>query len=260
MCAMIRNELRQTRKALCIWTGVMLLLCAFSYFEWLSFRDSMEELTELLNRFPRLVLIMFGVRGIWNGQMDLFCCIYFWLALVGFAYAVCLGVTCMGKEYKSGTFEYLFTKPVSRAQIVLAKSVAAGINLLVFAVFSGIGCYLFGVSQLHLFSGASIMLIAVGMFLTQLLLFAAALFTAAWAGYDRAAARRGAVLLLLFYAVYFAVEYTENFTLRYLTPLEYFNVYDVAGKGISFVPFLLTVTFVFLCVRVSMTRWARREM
>ena len=53
MKALVKNELRLTRKILLIWMGIVLILCGFAYFEYLSLKDSLNELTGLISDFPQ---------------------------------------------------------------------------------------------------------------------------------------------------------------------------------------------------------------
>ena len=121
MKTLIKNEFRQTRKLLLIWLGIMLLLCGFCYFELLSLQDSLDEMAAMVSQFPRLIMIMFGVKGDLTTSTGWYVCIYFWEGLLAFPYAMSLGLSCVAKEKKFGTSEYLFTKPVKRKTIVLAK-------------------------------------------------------------------------------------------------------------------------------------------
>ena len=54
MNALIKNEFRLTRKMLLIWMGIVLVLCGFAYFEYLSLKDSLGELTGLISDFPKI--------------------------------------------------------------------------------------------------------------------------------------------------------------------------------------------------------------
>jgi len=135
MKTLVKNEFRQTRKTLLIWLGIMLLLCGFCYFELLSLKDSLDEMARTVGQFPRLIMIMFGVKGDLTTALGWYACIYFWEGLLAFAYAISLGLSCVAREKKFGTSEYLFTKPVERKTIVLAKVIVSAVNLLVFALY-----------------------------------------------------------------------------------------------------------------------------
>ena len=125
MKTLIKNEFRQTRKLLLIWLGIMLLLCGFCYFELLSLQDSLDEMAAMVSQFPRLIMIMFGVKGDLTTSTGWYVCIYFWEGLLAFPYAMSLGLSCVAREKKFGTSEYLFTKPVKRKTIVLAKVIVS---------------------------------------------------------------------------------------------------------------------------------------
>ena len=261
MKTLIKNEFRQTRKLLLIWLGIMLLLCGFCYFELLSLQDSLDEMAAMVGQFPRLIMIMFGVKGDLTTSTGWYVCIYFWEGLLAFPYAMSLGLSCVAKEKKFGTSEYLFTKPVERKTIVLAKVIVSSVNLLVFSLFSGVCNYfavilpLGGLEQ----PGAEIAT-AFGMFLTQLLFFALGLLFASLFKSYKAAVRVGTVFVLAAYTVAITAEYAGNRFLDYLTPLRYYDVYEVALNGVYLSYIVLTVLIVGACVMVSTRRWKLREL
>ena len=141
MKTLIKNELRLTRKMLLIWMGIVLILCGFAYFEYLSLKESLEELNGLISDFPKILRAMFGVGGDLTSALGWYGCIYYWVTMLTNSYAVYLGVSCVAKERAQGTAEYLFTKPVSRSAVVCAKAVACVCNLLMLAVLSGLCNY-----------------------------------------------------------------------------------------------------------------------
>ena len=261
MKTLIKNEFRQTRRLLLIWLGIMLLLCGFCYFELLSLQDSLNEMATMVSQFPRLIMIMFGVKGDLTTSLGWYVCIYFWEGLLAFPYAMSLGLSCVAKEKKFGTSEYLFTKPVERKTIVLAKVIVSSVNLLVFSLFSGVCNYfavilpLGGLEQ----PGAEIAT-AFGMFLTQLLFFALGLLFASLFKSYKAAVRVGTVFVLAAYTVAITAEYAGNRFLDYLTPLRYYDVYEVALNGVYLSSIVLTVLIVGACVMVSTRRWKLREL
>ena len=97
MKTLIKNEFRQTRRLLLIWLGIMLLLCGFCYFELLSLQDSLNEMATMVSQFPRLIMIMFGVKGDLTTSLGWYVCIYFWEGLLAFPYAMSLGLSWCGE-------------------------------------------------------------------------------------------------------------------------------------------------------------------
>ena len=261
MKTLVKNEFRQTRKTLLIWLGIMLLLCGFCYFELLSLKDSLDEMARTVGQFPRLIMIMFGVKGDLTTALGWYACIYFWEGLLAFAYAISLGLSCVAREKKFGTSEYLFTKPVERKTIVLAKVIVSAVNLLVFALFSGVCNYFTIVLPLGgLDQPGAVLSTTMGMFFTQILFFALGLLFASVLLSYRAAVRTGTISMLAAYALAFTAEYTGNRFFVYLTPLRYYDVYEVALNGVYLSYIVLTVLIVGACVMVSTRRWKLREL
>lgn len=108
MKALVKNELRLTRKLLLIWMGIVLILCGFAYFEYLSLKESLNELTGLISNFPKILKAMFGVSGDLTSALGWYGCMYYWVTMLTNSYAVYLGVSCVAKEQAQGTAEYLF--------------------------------------------------------------------------------------------------------------------------------------------------------
>ena len=109
MISLIKKELKLTRKILLIWVGIFILLCVFAYIEYLSLKDSLPILVEMLNDFPRILMVMFGVSEDLNTALGWYGCIYFWVAILAYSYAIYLGFSRIAKENTQGTAEYLFT-------------------------------------------------------------------------------------------------------------------------------------------------------
>lgn len=76
----------------------------------------------------------------------------------------------------------------------------------------------------------------------------------------KAAVRAGTVFVLAAYVLAFTAEYTGNRFLDYLTPLRYYDVYEVALNGVYLSYIVLTVLIVGACVMVSTRRWKLREL
>ena len=77
-------------------------------------------------------------------------------------------------------------------------------------------------------------------------------------GYEKASINDIAVLAA--YVLAFTAEYTGNRFLDYLTPLRYYDVYEVALNGVYLSYIVLTVLIVGACVMVSTRRWKLREL
>jgi hypothetical protein len=66
--------------------------------------------------------------------------------------------------------------------------------------------------------------------------------------------------MLAAYALAFTAEYTGNHFLDYLTPLRYFDVYEVALHGFHLPYIFLTIVVAGICVAAALKQWKRREL
>lgn len=260
MKALIKKEMRLTRTLLFIWMGIVLLLCGFAYFEYLSLRESLGELAELIDTFPKILTVMFGVGEELTSTLGWYGCIYFWVAILNYSYAVYLGISCMAKETVYGTAEYLFTKPIRRNKIVAAKTLSGICSLLILTIFSGLCSYFTSILPLGgLKQPGAVVTTTIGMFLTEVVLFSLGLLISSLAITYKNITRLGAGMLLGFYGLYVIAEYLEIPALYYLTPLKYFDVYTVAREGFS-VPFLLVSTIIVIgSGAAAQKNWTNRE-
>ncbi len=261
MKALIQKEMRLTRKSLLIWLGFVLLLGCFTYFEYLSMKDSLAELSEMMDAFPKILMVTFGIGERLDSALGWYGCIYYWVTILTYSYAVYLGISCVWKEKVQGTAEYLFTKPVSRTQIVMAKVAASVLNLFILSLFSGLIDYFSFVLPLGgLEQKGAVIMTTIGMFLTEVVLFALALLVSGFVKNYKSAVRLGAGLLLGFYGIYIVAGYLEIPMLYYLTPLKYFDVYAVARGEINIIFLLLAAAIVVISVVAARRSWAGREM
>ena len=260
MKTLIKNELRQTRKQLMIWIGIMLILVGFCYYEYLSLKGTLEEVSQMLNTLPTLLVVMFGVKGDLNTALGWYSVIYFWTSILALVYALNLGISSVEKELKHGTYEYLFTKPVRRAEIVLSKVIASIVNIFIFAVFSGVCNYFMIILPAGgLEQPKAAFTTTAGLFFTQLMLFSTGLFIASIVKKQKSSIQIGTLLLLVFYGISVTAEYTNIRLLDFMSPLRYFDVYEVSLGGIQILHFIIAGLIIALCTAVSVYQWKNRE-
>lgn len=259
MNALVKNELRRSRKHLLIWLGIMLLLVGFCYYEYLSLKDSLGDVAEMLNGMPKLLTTMFGVKGDFNTALGWYSCIYFWTSILAFVYALNLGISCVAKEMKNGTSAYLFTKPVRRTEIVSAKVIASAVNLLIFAVVSGVCNYTMIILPAGGLTQTAAITTTLGLFLTQLMFFAVGFFIAGFVKKYKSTVQIGVAFLLISYGVAITAQYTGIRFLDYLSPLRYFDVYEVTLNGISVFGLIVAVVIIGICIVMGISHWKKRE-
>ncbi|MDY6244761.1 MAG: ABC transporter permease subunit [Lachnospiraceae bacterium] len=261
MKTLIKKELKQSRNMLVIWLALVFMLIGFCFFEYLSLKENMGELEKMMGTFPPIMLLMFGVKADLSTALGWYTCLYFWTAILAFAYAIYLGLSCITKETELHTAEYLFTKPASREKIIIAKVIASVCNFIVFSVFYGIFAYMMiilpvgGLEQ----KGAEVVTV-IGLFLTQLVLFSIALAISSLSRKYKSAVKAGTAFLLLSYGISVVIDYSDIHALDFLSPLRYFDAYDLIVEGFRLAYLLLAIAITAFCVWISVIRWKKREL
>jgi len=135
---MLKRELKINLKSLIIWTTVAIIffLTLFIIFPMLVNEENMALIEEMMNLFPPELLQAMNIDltgfdsvfAIFKTEgMHMF-------LLIGSMYAATLGGTILLKEESDKTIEYLYSKPVSRNQIISSKVICALINILLYTL------------------------------------------------------------------------------------------------------------------------------
>lgn len=253
MKAIYLKELKLTRKMLMIWLVLIVILTGFAAIEFVMLKDAMAEIAALADSFPKIVLILFGMNGAKvDTALGAYQCMVFWTNLLAFFFAGFLGVFAVAREEKFGTSEFLFSKPYKRSSVIWAKIGAAVTNLAIFSLTVGIMSYLCIILPLGDMSIVGTHIITtVGIFITQIVLFAIGLLISSFAKNYKAASLFTMFTVVTFYVISFALDYagTMNF-LNFLTPVRYFEVVSVSENGLS--SFYILLSLVIILTSCSM--------
>ena len=132
---LIRHELKQSWKALLIWTlaiGSFIVICLFMYPEMKSQMDSISSIFSSMGMFSSafgLDTLDFGsLKGFYGIECGNI------LGIGGALFAALLGIGALANEEKNGTAEFLLTHPRSRTEIVTAKLVSVLIQVVILNV------------------------------------------------------------------------------------------------------------------------------
>ena len=132
---LIRHELKQSWKALLIWTlsiGAFIIICLFMYPEMKSQMNSISSIFASMGAFSSafgLDTLDFGsLKGFYGIECGNI------LGIGGALFAALIGIGALANEEKNGTAEFLLTHPLSRSGIVTAKLVSVLIQVLILNV------------------------------------------------------------------------------------------------------------------------------
>jgi ABC-2 type transport system permease protein len=233
---LFRKELKSGIKPFLFWTlGLFVLIFAGIVKSSAAMADG-QFMTELISKFPRIVIATMGMANVDIAQFGGFYAVLMQYVFVLTAvYAAHLGSGAVSRESVDKTYEFLFTKPRSRAFILARKLLSALVFLSAFAcfnfVFSLLAVQQLGLTENYaaLFARFSLALWLVGLVFLSLAALFAARFRVAEHG-----ARAGNLAVLGTYALAVVYDLLEKpGILRLFTPFRYFLNAEVIGGSVS---------------------------
>lgn len=263
MRAIFFKELKRTRKSLLIWCFLIGLLAGFGMAEYPFIADHLKTIGPLFKSIPELVQIMFGIHNVdFSTSLGYFVCMYFWCTLLTFPHAAYLGGSIVSKEQRDKTSEYLYTKPFPRDTVVLAKVLAAVVNLAavaaVTAVVSAAAMRMIGAGG-HTLNAVAVSL--VGMFLTQMVLMALGLLCSGlFRSYNRAV-QAAMLVLIASYASGIVIESIGTAdALDFLSPIRFFPVQQSVSAGLRAPYLLLAAAVVAVAVILAVRLYRKKDL
>ena len=260
---LFRRELKAGIKPFLLWTlGLFVFIFAGIVKSGAAMADG-QFMTELVNKFPRIVIAVMGMANIDIAQFGGFYAVLMqYVFVLAVVYAAHLGNNAVSRESIDKTYEFLFTKPRSRAYILSLKLLAALVYLTIYAVlnlvFSLLAVRQLGLTgdYLALFAHFSLALWLVGLVFLALSAMCAACVASAERG-----ARAGNLAILAAYALAVVYDMLEQpGLLRLLTPFRYFLNTEVIGGTVSLPYVGLCLALVAAFLAVAFRRFERRDL
>ncbi|HWP22074.1 MAG TPA: ABC transporter permease subunit [Candidatus Cryosericum sp.] len=259
---LLKRELKVHRKAFLFWSLGLFLLCFAGIVKFESYTAS-GSMMELINSFPRIVLAVMGAVGLDAGTLSGYTALLFYYVLVcSCIYALHLGFSAVSRESVDRTYEFLFTKPRSRARLLGAKLTAAYLYYAAFcavnALFALLAVKTLGTSERVT---GEIWLCALAVFLIGSLFLSLSTCFSAYAIRPEKGAARGNLAFLcafLLGIVYNMLEHPGF--VRLVSPMSYFPSADLA-KSVFSLPYAalaLALTGVFLAL--TFRRFERKDL
>ena len=244
---LFRKELKSGLKPFLFWTlGLFVFIFAGIVKSSAAIADG-QFMTELISKFPRIVIAAMGMANVDIAQFSGFYAVLMqYVFVLAAVYAAHLGSGAVSRESVDKTYEFLFTKPRSRAFILARKLLASLVFLWLYAclnlVFSLLAVKQLGLAGDYsaLFARFSLALWLVGLVFGSISAMFAACFRVAERG-----AKAGNLAVLGAYALAVVYDLLEKpGLLRMTTPFRFFlNAEVVAGQ--------VSVLYALLCLALS---------
>lgn len=230
----LKRELKAGLKPFIFWIIGLFILVFIGIIKFEGMAAGGSGMTDILASFPRVVLAVMGIVGVDVSTLAGYTAILTYYVLIcAVIYAVHLGSAAVTRESIDKTYEFVFTKPCSRARVLAMKLTAAWIYLALFSVFY-ILFSLMAVSSLKTTENITsvILVFTLAVFLIGSLFVALSAFLAAVTQQPDKGSLYGNLAFLYAFILGVVYDMMENGgLLRVISPFKYFIPADlVAGK------------------------------
>jgi ABC-2 type transport system permease protein len=227
----LKRELKAGLKAFIFWTLGLFVMMFLGLVKYTGVGTAGDLMKDFISSFPKIVLAVMGMGGLDITSFPGFYAVLAQFAVVLTAiYAVHLGNSAVSKEFVDKTYEFIFTKPKKRAEILFPKLLAGGIYLFVYCIlffvfaFSSAAKLGLGEGMTGIFAKT-----ALSAFLVGLIFFGLGALYASFVHFSETGAKLGNFSVLVAYLISVVYDILENNSLvRFIAPMRYFPPSELA--------------------------------
>ncbi len=259
----LKRELRAGIKPFILWTAGMFILVFIGIYKFQGVSAEGVDMSALLSQFPRPVLAVMGMAGVDISTLGGYVSVLFYYVLIcAVIYSVHLGSSAVTRESVDKTYEFIFTKPVSRDRILAMKLLAGWIYLLVFCVLDVVFSIV-AVSTLEASEAITgpIVLFALSIFLIASLFIALSALLAALVRQADKGSLCGNLAFL--YAFVLGVVYDmleHGGALRLISPFKYFRAPDLLDGRFDPLYTVISAALAAACLFGAFRLFKRRDL
>lgn len=256
----LRHEWRWHSRLLRGWLIAILITLALFLSFYPAFLSASDELIDMLEAFPKEVLLGFGLDvttfGSYSGYLAY---IYTFVQLLLGILSVMSGLYLLGREKLNKTGDFLFSKPISRRALWLQKiMVGLGgillINLLIAAVIYSVGIVL------KIEWDQSILPILIGSSLIQVMFFFLGAAIASWRKRLRTVTGQATSISFGFYFLLVIARLLEEDKLAKLSLYGLFDTAEVQRNGIDQTNLLIGLGLIVILAGLSFWRYTQMDL
>ncbi|WP_404332586.1 ABC transporter permease subunit [Mesobacillus maritimus] len=259
---MYLHELKAYRKSTIIWTLSLIAIVVLFMSLFPAFSRDAESFMKVLEGFPEEIKKAIGLTFETLATiLGYFSYAFLYIKLCGAIQAMNLGLSIFSKESRDKTAEFLFTKPVTRIQVMTAKLVASLTSLvltnLVF-VLAVIGTV--SLVKTEEYSGKALLMISSSLLFLQLIFLGLGVLLAVLIPKIKSVIAVSLGTVFAFFMVGMISSSTDDEALRYLTPFNYVDDYYIIEHLRFETPFLVVgVVIIFVSVLTSFLVYRKKD-
>lgn len=138
----IKFEIKKNMKSILIWSIIVsvVLVLFMSVFPSMKGSDMQDLVNAKMDSLPPIMLEMFNISQIPNFSdiVEYFAYSFQFILMVIAIYGAILGAGGLSLEESEGTIEFLYSKPITRVELLFKKVISSVISFLIFLFITGV--------------------------------------------------------------------------------------------------------------------------
>jgi ABC-2 type transport system permease protein len=255
------HEMRRYRKSVITWALSMAAMAALYILLYKSILSDIDAFGKVLESVPEALRNALGILvGSLSTLPGFYSSVFIYFLLCGGIQAMNLGVSIVSKETSSKTADFLLTKPVSRANILTAKLMAAlaslaATNLIFLAVTVPVALSQAPQADMGLF-----LMISATLFLVQLMFAPLGILVAVLSQKIRSVVAVSLPTVFGFFIAGMLGSIIGEKAVRYVTPFKYFDLSYILANAAYETSFLVVgALFIVAAIVVSYLAYLRKD-
>lgn len=259
---MYMHEVKSYRNNTLLWTVTLVLVVGLFMSMYPAFSKDVAAFKGMLEGFPEPVRKAIGLElDQFFSLLGFYSYLFLYIKLLGSIQAMTIGIGILSKELRAKTADFLLTKPVSRAEILRAKMLAAFTCILVTnVVFISSAVLIVSIVTTESFRLATLLVLSLTLFMLQLLFLSLGFLIAVVVQKIKAVLPVSLGIVFMFFLINLLGSATGDRLLRYLTPFQYVEpMYILKNDAYEPIFLLLGLALLLISIIVSYVVYTKKD-
>ena len=258
-----KKEFKSYFKPFCIYGVISILFIVMGMTKYVGFSGTnSESMSSLLEGFPKVFLAMFGMVGVDVDSLSgYYMVLQFYIFIMIALFAVNLAMKVVNEESQDKTFEFIFTKPVSRSFVLTNKIIPAVFYLMLIALINSLFSK-FALNMIDVDNTINEVIAnsSIYMFLISLVYFSGVLLICSVCKSVRLSTKISYLFFVLTYIGAFIYQTLDDVrVVKFFTPLQYFTATEVINNDIDSIFIIISIVITIVCVGCSYMFFSKKD-
>jgi ABC-2 type transport system permease protein len=255
-------ELKAYRKSTIIWTLSLVVLIVFFLSLFPSISKDAEAFKKLIEGYPEPVRKAIGlnVDNVFS-ILGFYSYSFLYITLCGAIQAMNLGVSIFSKEVREKTADFLFTKPVTRTNIMTAKLLAALTSLAITnVVYLAATSIMVSQVKTENYSIKTFFMISITLFFIQMIFLALGMIMSVMIRKIKSVLTVSLSTVFPLFIVGMLSSTADDIALRYFSPFKYFDTaYIIKNSSYEVSYFIVGISLVIVSIAASYFIYTKKD-